>query len=164
MSIFTARRLRSALFSSLLLTVLRFAVAHAQQKAASVLQPDKGKFSLLLDGKKVGQEDFEIAPSGAGWLARGSTTIKSDSGETKVTGNLTLQPDGSPIAYDWTSQTDKTNSAHIIFANGIAKITLEMQGARPYEQSLTFGALIINTPCWRVSMTGANAARNNFPF
>ena len=143
MTIFTARRMRSTLFSSLLLIMLGFAAAHAQKKAASVLLPDKGKFSLLLDGKKIGQEEFEIAPSGAGWLARGSTTIKSDSAETKVTGNLTLQPDGSPIAYDWTSQTDKTNSAHIIFANGIAKITLEMQGARPYEQSLTFGAPLI---------------------
>ena len=143
MTIFSARRMGSALVSSLLLIVLAFAVAHAQKKAAGVLQPDKGKFSLLLDGKKIGQEEFEIAPAGAGWLARGSTSLKSESGETKVTGNLTLQPDGSPIAYDWTSQTDKSNSAHIIFANGIAKITLEMQGTRPYEQSLTFGVPLV---------------------
>src|SRR5262249_57903091 len=34
-----------------------------------------------------------------------------------------------------------TNGAHILFANGVAKITLEMQGARPFEQNMTF-----NTP------------------
>ncbi len=144
MTIFTSRRMRSALLSSLLVLAFGLAVSYAQKKDSSgVLQPDKGKFSLLLDGKAIGREEFEISPSGAGWLARGTTTIKSESGETKVTGNLTLQPDGSPIAYDWTSQTDKTSSAHIIFANGIAKITLEMQGARPYEQSLTFGAPLV---------------------
>lgn len=143
MTIFTLQRIRSAFVAAAVVLVLGSAVAQAQKKETGVLQPDKGKFSVLLDGKKIGQEEFEIASSGAGWLARGTTTIKSENGETKVTGNLTLQPDGSPIAYDWTSQTDKSNSAHIIFANGIAKITLEMQGARPYEQSLTFGVPLV---------------------
>jgi len=128
------------------LSVLSFgiAVAHAQKKdPAGLLQPDKGRFSLLLDGKSIGHEEFEITPSGGGWLAHGSTTLQTEKGDTKVTGNLTLQPDGSPISYDWTAQTGKTNGAHILFANGIAKITLEMQGARPYEQDLTFGAPLV---------------------
>jgi len=49
-----------------------------------------------------------------------------------------LQPDGSPISYDWSSQADKTNGAHIVFENGIARMTLQMQGARSFEQDLTF--------------------------
>src|SRR5262249_30720029 len=129
---------------SLVILAFGFAFAHAQKKdAGTTLQPDKGKFSLLVDGKSMGQEEFEIAPSGAGWMARGTTTIKSENGDTKVTGNLTLQPDGAPIAYDWTAQTDKTNGAHILFANGTAKITLAMQGARPYEQDLSFGTPMV---------------------
>ena len=143
MTIFSSRNLHSIFLATFFFLALGLATAYAQKKEPGVLQPDKGKFSVLLDGKKIGQEEFEIASSGAGWLARGTTTIKSENGETKVTGNLTLQPDGSPIAYDWTSQTDKSNSAHIIFANGIAKITLEMQGTRPYEQSLTFGVPLV---------------------
>jgi hypothetical protein len=145
MIIVTARRrMRSASLALLFCIVFGLAQAEAQKDSGGLFQPDKGKFSLLLDGKAIGREEFEIAPSGAGWLARGTTTIKSEKGsETRVVGNLTLQPDGSPIAYDWSSQTDKTNSAHILFANGIAKITLEMQGARPYEQSLTFGAPLV---------------------
>jgi hypothetical protein len=107
------------------------------------LEPDKGKFSLLVDGKSMGQEEFEILPSGAGWVARGTTTFKTETGGTKVTGQLTLQPDGAPIAYDWTSETDKRNGAHILFANGTAKITLQMQGARPYEQDLSFGTPLV---------------------
>jgi hypothetical protein len=60
-----------------------------------------------------------------------------------VTGTLTLQPDGAPISYEWQSQADKTNGARILFANGVAKITLLMQGARPFEQDMSFGSPMI---------------------
>lgn len=135
---------RRVFTASLLILVFALAYARAQKKDPNTaLQPDKGKFSLLVDGKSMGQEEFEIAPSGAGWMARGTTTIKTETGDTKVTGNLTLQPDGAPIAYDWSAQTDKTNGAHILFANGTAKIMLEMQGSRPYEQDLSFGTPLV---------------------
>ena len=106
----------------------------AQKKVAAgsgVLAQDKGKFTIKLAGQTVGHEEFEIAPSGGGWLAKGTADIKPPEGAaSKVTGSLTLQSDGAPISYDWTAQTDKTNGAHVLFANGIARITLEMQGAR----------------------------------
>jgi hypothetical protein len=121
--------------------------AAPQKKAANsgaAFAPDKGKFSIQLNGQTVGHEEFEIAPSGGGWIAKGTTNLKPpQQPESKITGSLVLQPDGAPISYDWSSQTDKTNGAHILFANGIAKITLEMQGARPYEQDLSFGAPLI---------------------
>jgi hypothetical protein len=100
--------------------------------AAGVLAQDRGRFTIKLAGQTVGHEEFEISPSGGGWVAKGTTDIKPpEGGASKVTGSLTLQPDGAPISYDWTAQTDKTNGAHILFANGVASITLQMQGARP---------------------------------
>jgi hypothetical protein len=119
----------------------------AQKKGAagsSVLAQDKGKFTIKLAGQTVGHEEFEIAPSGGGWLAKGTADIKPPEGAaSKVTGSLTLQPDGAPISYEWTAQTDKTNGARILFANGIARITLEMQGARPFQQDLSFNTPLI---------------------
>lgn len=128
---------------ALLAVLLAFGLnlARAQKKDSPLFQSDKGRFSLLLEGKSIGHEEFEIAPSGAGWTARGTTSLKTEKGaDTKVTGTLTLAPDGSPVAYDWTSQAEKSSGAHVLFANGIAKITLEMQGSRPFEQDLSFGA------------------------
>ena len=120
------------------------ALASQAQKKAPVFAPDKGKFTIQLDGQTVGHEEFEISPSSAGWSAQGATDLKApDSPATRVTGMLTLQPDGAPISYVWSSQAEKTNGAHIVFANGVAKITLEMQGARPFEQHLTFGTPLI---------------------
>src|SRR3989442_4491728 len=121
----------------------------AQQKAAQpsgavVFAQDKGKLTIKLGGQTVGHEEFEIAPSGGGWLAKGIAEIKPpEGGASKVSGSLTLQPDGAPISYEWTAQAEKTNGAHILFANGVAKITLEMQGARPFEQDLSFNTPII---------------------
>jgi len=113
--------------------------------APSILAADKGKFSITLDGQPVGHEDFEISPSEGGWTAKGTTELKMPGtpGTTRVTGTLVLQPDGAPIRYDWKSEADKSNGAQILFANGIAKITLEMQGARPFEQDLSFGSPLI---------------------
>jgi hypothetical protein len=112
--------------------------------AASVFAQDKGKFLIQLKGQTVGHEEFDITPAGGGWTARGTTDLKPpDSAATRTSGTLTLQPDGAPISYEWTSQADKKNGAHILFANGVAKITLEMQGARPFEQDMSFNTPLI---------------------
>jgi phage baseplate assembly protein gpV len=120
---------------------------HAGQKkgaAGSIFVSDKGKLKILLDGKSIGQEEFEIVPSAGGWLAKGTTRLSPEgSPASTVTGSLTLQPDGAPISYDWTAQTDKTNGAKILFANGVAKMTIQLQGARPFEQDLTFTSPLV---------------------
>jgi len=124
------------------------AVTAKQKKSAPggapVFAQDKGKFSIQLNGQTVGHEDFDISPSGGGWATHSTTELKAlDAPAARVTGALILQPDGAPISYQWTSQTEKTNGAHILFANGVAKITLEMQGARPFEQDVSFGTPLI---------------------
>jgi hypothetical protein len=120
----------------------------AQKKSAApagtLFAQDKGKFTIQLDGKSVGHEEFELAQSGGGWTAHSTTDIAPpEAGSAKISGTLTLQPDGAPISYEWQSQADKTNGARILFANGVAKITLLMQDARPFEQDMSFGSPMI---------------------
>jgi hypothetical protein len=113
--------------------------------ASAVFTPDKGKLTIQLDGQTVGNEQFELSQAGSDWVAKGITEITLPGATaTRVTGTLKLQADGAPISYEWTSRADKINGAHIAFSNGVAKITLEMQGARPYEQDLTFNAPLIS--------------------
>jgi hypothetical protein len=113
--------------------------------SASVFVQDNGKFNIQLNGKTVGHEEFEISPVGATWKARGATDLKPpDSDTMRISGMLTLNPDGTPVSYEWTTQTDKKNGAHISFANGTARIVLEMQGAtNAFEQDLSFGTPLI---------------------
>jgi hypothetical protein len=134
-----------------ILLILSCAVAAiaAQKKnaavpGAAVFAQDKGKLTIKLAGQTVGHEEFEIMPSAGGWLAKGNADIKpSQSASSKVSGSLTLQPDGAPISYEWISQAEKTNSAHLLFTNGLAKMTLQMQGAQPFDQTFTFNTPLI---------------------
>lgn len=123
---------------------LSFASQKKEKAAPGVFVQDKGKFTIKLAGQTVGHEEFDIAPAEGGWLAKGASDIKPPQGTpSKVTGSLTLQADGSPISYEWSAQSDKTNGAHIVFANGVARITLEMQGARPFQQDVSFNNPLI---------------------
>jgi hypothetical protein len=125
-------------------TALCFASQKKEKAAPGLFVQDKGRFTIKLAGQTVGHEEFDIAPAEGGWLAKGTSDIKTPQGTpSKVTGSLTLQADGSPISYEWTAQSDKTNGAHILFANGVARITLEMQGARPFQQDLSFNNPLI---------------------
>src|ERR1700704_3357136 len=113
---------------ALILGIVAFAALSlaAQKKAAGTSAPvvfaqDKGKLTIKLGGQTVGHEEFEIAPSGGGWLAKGTAEIRPPEGAaSKVSGSLTLQGDGAPIRYDWSAQTEKTNGAPVLFANGVA--------------------------------------------
>ncbi len=46
-----------------LLSELLASAAQKKAAAGSVFVPEKGKFNILLDGKSVGHEDYEIAAS-----------------------------------------------------------------------------------------------------
>src|SRR5208282_5127625 len=108
--------------------------------AGSVFAQDKGKLTIKLDGQTVGHEEFEITPSAGGWLAKGNADITpAQSAASKVFGSPTLQPDGARISNEWTSQAEKTNGANIVFADGVAEMTLQMRGNPPYEQGGTVG-------------------------
>jgi hypothetical protein len=141
------RLLATLPFLFLLLAFAGGLLAFAGQKkgpAGSVFVADKGKLKILVDGKPVGQEEFEIVPAGGGWVAKGTTHLAVEgSPAATVTGTLTLQPNGTPVSYDWSSQSDKTNAAHVLFTNGVAKMTIQMQGAHPFEQDLSFNSQLI---------------------
>jgi len=139
------RQTQFAPLAWLLLLFLAFATpsAIADKKGAegSVFTPDKGKLNILLDGKSVGHEEFSIEPAGGGWLAKGASSLQTPDGKSsKVTGNLSLQSDGVPVSYEWVSQSDKTNSARVVFTNGVAKTTLQVQGAHSFDQENSFGS------------------------
>jgi hypothetical protein len=107
--------------------------------SATGFTSDKGKFRILLEGHVVGSEEFEISPSGANWMARGSTVAHSPGGvDIKATGQLTLSPDGIPLHYDWTAQTLKKGSGAVDFVNGTAKSAIDLGAKSPFMQDFTF--------------------------
>ncbi len=107
--------------------------------STGIFSPDKGKFRVLLEGKVVGNEEFEISPSGGTWLTRDSTTAHAPDGTNiKATGQLRLSPDGTPIHYEWSAQTQKRASGVVDFAGGTAKSAIDLGGKSPFLQEFSF--------------------------
>lgn len=104
--------------------------------------PDRGKFRILLNGSEVGSEEFEIAPDGDNWIARGDAVIKGGqgAGDERSSGQLRLAADGAPVHYDWTAQTDKDKkvTGSVDFENGTAKTKTNVPGKNPVMQDFHF--------------------------
>jgi hypothetical protein len=111
--------------------------------APANLAPDKGRFRIMSGGQQVGKEEFEIAPSGGNWVARGTTEVKSGSVVDRVTGTLEMRADGSPVRYEWSTQGTKKAAATITFNGPTAMIDLRVEGARPFTQQFTFNSPLI---------------------
>jgi len=111
---------------------------------ATGLAPDKGKFRILVGGQQVGTEEFEITPSGGGWLAKGTSEIQSAQGPAqRVTGTLQLHADGVPDHYEWSTDGAKKASSAIGFANNVATIELRLDGRKPFTQTFTFNSPMV---------------------
>jgi hypothetical protein len=106
-----------------------------------VLVEDRGTFAIQVEGQAAGSEEFEIHESGGEWTARGTTEVPAESGGTaKVTGKLTLTPDGAPLHYEWSATAPKRATAAIVFEGTLAKMELRLEGAAPYTQEFKFDA------------------------
>jgi hypothetical protein len=135
-----------------ILSLLVLAVSFAQTKtgktekkqtppatAPASFVEEKGHFRILLDGQPAGTEEFQIAQSGKGWVARGSSEVPAASGgNAKVSGRLELAADGTPLHYEWTSSLPKKSSATVQFSDGSAKMELRLEGLPPFPQEFTF--------------------------
>jgi hypothetical protein len=118
--------------------------AHAVSTAAPpsiTLAADKGRFRISANGQPIGTEEFEIRANGDHWLAQGTTELKPAQGAaTRVTSRLTLQADGTPASYNWSTEGAKKASADIAFQGNVATIVLRVEGAKPFTQQFTFSS------------------------
>lgn len=115
-----------------------------QPASAGSLAPDKGKFKILVDGRTVGSEEFEISPSGGIWVARGTSEIEAPGAKhTRIISTFRLRGDGTPERYEWSAQGEKKASGSVSFQGGVATVQLDMGGTKPFDEQHTFGSPII---------------------
>jgi hypothetical protein len=128
----------SSAIATVAILIAPFLVSAAPKN--SPLTADKGTFRILVGGQPSGKEDFEITPSGGGWVVRGTSEIQTADGMTRVSGTLELHADGTPSHYEWSTQSPKKAGAAVDFSGSTATIELHLDGTRPYTQQFTFGS------------------------
>jgi len=114
--------------------------SQAKTGGGSIFEAEKGRFRIMVNGQQVGKEEFEITPNNGKWIARGTTDAQTAKGTAHVTGTLELQPDGTPVRYEWSTQGAKKASAAVTFAGATASIELHLENARPFTQQFTFSS------------------------
>jgi hypothetical protein len=99
--------------------------AKAAAPPAGVQAPplsDKGTFRIRLTGVEVGSKQFETSSSGNAQIIRSETVIRvPGTTETRSKGELRFSADGTPLAYEWTSQAETKASGAVEFSDGTAK-------------------------------------------
>lgn len=105
----------------------------------ALMEADKGEFRISVNGQNVGTESFEIKPSGNRWMAEGNADAKPvGAAASKVTAHLTVEADGTPVSYTWSTEGAKKASAEIQFQNSVATVNLHLEGRKPFTQQFTF--------------------------
>ena len=136
--------IRRALTASAVVALfLAVSVRSARSNVSSGFAPDKGAFKILVNGKEMGEEKFDIGPNGGtgDWTAHGVSQITAPDGtKTIVTGALEFRADGTPVRYEWSTQSAKKAAATITFNGPVASIELHIGDARPFTQQLTFSS------------------------
>jgi hypothetical protein len=112
--------------------------------APSVFSPDKGKLRILINGQRVGSEDFEISQSGEAWIEHSSMSAHApDGGEIKATGHLKLSAEGAPLHYDWSAEAQKKATGAVDFVGGTAKCSADLGAAVPLRKDFVFTSPLI---------------------
>jgi len=133
----------AALAISLAACVYAVSIAASQKPAGatSVFSPDKGKLRITINGQQVGSEDFEISPSGDGWIERSSMSAHAPTGgEIKASGQLRLSAGGAPIRYDWSAEAQKKATGFVDFVGNTAKCLANLGGTTPLRKDFTFAS------------------------
>lgn len=131
---------RRALALATLAACVGLSSALAFAAGSSAFTPDRGKFKIMVNGAQAGEETFSITPDGDNWVAHGVTEIQTSAGNERVTGNLVLHSDGTPVKYEWSTTGAQKASAVITFTGPVALIDLHVEGKRPYTQQFTFAS------------------------
>lgn len=136
---FLAAALSAALMAGV--CAASFAAAQKPAGAASVFSSDKGKLRITISGQQVGSEEFEISPSGDGWIERSSMSAHAPSGgEIKASGQLRLSADGAPTRYDWSAEEQKKATGFVDFVGSTAKCLANLGGTSPLRKDFTFAS------------------------
>src|SRR5215510_9180721 len=68
------------------------------------IKPETGHFTIYVDGKKMGTEDYRIVPQRGGYLVEGRTVIMADAQSADLKSRMELDEALLPKTYEFESR------------------------------------------------------------
>ncbi len=95
------------------------------------IKAESGHFTIYQDGKKIGAEDFSIAPQQAGYLAQGHTLISINNQTFDIQSRMELDEKLSPTSYEFRS---KTSVIRLKVGNPLSELEYTVDGkSEPHD-------------------------------
>ena len=106
------------------------------------LQVESSRFTVSIEGERVGTEESSVVRNGDGFLATGHTQLDVNSQRVDVRSRMELDANFNPIAYEFRSEDQVLN---VDIAGQIAEIVYTEGGQRtPYDVRFPLGGMIVD--------------------
>ncbi len=106
------------------------------------LQVETSRFTVSIDGERVGTEDFSLVRNGDGFLATGRTRLEVNGQRLDVRSRMELDDRFNPIAYEYRSSEQVLT---VKFGGQVAEIEYTVGGQRtPYDVRFPLGGMVVD--------------------
>lgn len=106
------------------------------------VQLESGRFTVSVDGSRIGTEDFTISKRGDGFLARGRIRYEINGETVDAESRMELDADLNPVSYEYRS-ADRV--IQVIVGELLTEVEYTLEGQRtPYDIRFPDGGMIID--------------------
>ena len=111
-------------------------------RAILPLQVESSRFTVSVEGERVGTEEFSVVRNGGGFLATGHTRLDVNGQRVDVRSRMELDDNFNPITYEYRSG-DQVLKVDI--AGQVAEVEYTEGGRRtPYDVRFPLGGMIVD--------------------
>lgn len=121
------------------------------------VKPETGHFTIYQDGKRIGTEDFSVAPRQQGFLVEGRTSI----GDVNISSRMELDGKLIPTAYEYSS---RQGTIRVKIASPLSELSVG-GGGNPVDFRFPEGGVILDNNFFHhylILLYRAQAAQNSF--
>jgi len=123
------------------------------------IKPETGHFTIYQDGKRIGIEDFSVAPRQQGYLVEGRTSI----GDVNISSRMELDEKLIPTAYEYSS---RQGTIRVKIATPLSELSIGGSSEAPVDFRFPDGGVILDNNFFHhylILLYRAQAAQNTFP-
>ena len=106
------------------------------------VQLESARFTVSVNGERVGTEEFSVSKDGSGFVVRGHTRLKVDGNSVDVQSRMELDENLNPTFYEYRSQEILIR---VRLASPVSEIEYTVDGQRtPYDVRIPTNGMIVD--------------------
>ena len=106
------------------------------------VQLESARFTVRVDGERVGTEEFSVSKDGSGFIARGHTRLRIEGSSVDVRSRMELDKDLNPTFYEYRFED---TLIRVRLASPVSEVEYTVEGQRtPYDVRIPTNGMIVD--------------------